>query len=488
VLKQDWLFPPRVAETEHAKVSQWFLQHWLGAEARTLKRWLMAVGAHHGQSKGPWIKDAHVGGTNIGATGSPEWQAARESLAMNLAAFFGADVRKVGLPDTAPANDAVLGFFAGSVAVADWIGSDERFFSAAVEDPPLKAEKRRARAADAVGAIGLGQFAAVQEVTFADLFAPIQSPNPLQHCAAEHCRAPGFWILEAPMGCGKTEAALLAASYLIAKGHARGLYFALPTQTTSNRIYERVGKWLENLLACSATLRLAHGASWLEDKQTLHVHPSVPPETTGQENRENPWAAQYWFSSSRRALLAPFGVGTVDQALLGVVAAKHFFVRLFGLAGKVVVLDEVHSYDLYTGTLLDLLVEQLLQLLHGHRPLRHLDPAASEAIAGRRAARVCRPKGIRASHSESRMRAFRSLSASDRLHRRPRHSRNSDPRTPFFASGRAPSLLWNLFRRSCRRVCAARRSRSGGPVGSQHGGRCPAELGCRPQRPAAGRS
>ena len=52
-----------------------------------------------------------------------------------------------------------------------------------------------------------------------------------------------------------------------------------------------------------------------------------------------------WFVSAKRALIAPFGVGTVDQALLSVVAAKHFFVRQFALAGKVVILDEIHSYD-----------------------------------------------------------------------------------------------------------------------------------------------
>ena len=48
--------------------------------------------------------------------------------------------------------------------------------------------------------------------------------------------------------------------------------------------------------------------------------------------------------------------------MLGVVAAKHFFVRQFGLAGKVVTLDEVHTYDFYTGTLLDVLIKRLRDL------------------------------------------------------------------------------------------------------------------------------
>lgn len=348
---------PQLAETDHAKVSQWFLQQWLGQPARDLKRWLMAVGAHHGQSKGSWIKDARGGGVDISRTGDSKWQDARYELADAVAAFFAPGTAPSALFDSPPPNDAVLGYFAGLVTVADWIGSDERFFSPAVEAPPLDPEQRRARAARAVAAIGLDQPPFVRSAAFTELFPPLAAPNALQQTAAARCRQPGLWILEAPMGCGKTEAALLAAGQLLAEGQARGLYFALPTQTTSNRIFERVARWLERLLHHHATLRLAHGASWLEDREMVQVRPGGE-----SESRENPWAAQYWFASARRALLAPFGVGTVDQALLGVVAARHFFVRLFGLAGKVVVLDEVHSYDLYTGTLLDLLIEQLLQL------------------------------------------------------------------------------------------------------------------------------
>lgn len=356
-------FPPQPAETDHAKVSQWFLQQWFDAEARKLKRWLMAVGAHHGQSKGPWIKDCRGGGIALtGTTGEQDWQRAREQLADEVTAFFGVLSRADLLPGEKSPDDAVLALFAGLVAVADWIGSDEHFFSPRADGPVLTSEKRRNLAADAVTAIGFDPAPRVHTVGFAELFRPLASPNQLQALAAEHCAQPGLWIIEAPMGCGKTEAALLAASRAIESSNARGIYFALPTQTTSNRIHTRVGNWMENLLQQGATLRLAHGASWLEDKQVLRVRPSARFENETEEDQENPWAAQYWFSSARRALLTSFGVGTVDQALLGVVAAKHFFVRLFGLAGKVVVLDEVHSYDLYTGTLLDILVEQLLQL------------------------------------------------------------------------------------------------------------------------------
>ncbi len=69
-----------------------------------------------------------------------------------------------------------------------------------------------------------------------------------------------------------------------------------------------------------------------------------------------------WFHPLKRALLEPFGVGTIDQALMAVLCVRHAFVRAFGLAGKVVILDEVHSYDMYTGTLLDRLVDLLLRV------------------------------------------------------------------------------------------------------------------------------
>ncbi|MCG8038454.1 MAG: CRISPR-associated helicase Cas3', partial [Candidatus Thiodiazotropha taylori] len=69
-----------------------------------------------------------------------------------------------------------------------------------------------------------------------------------------------------------------------------------------------------------------------------------------------------WFNQSKRGLLAPFAVGTIDQALMAVMNVKHGFVRAFGLAGKVVILDEVHTYDAYTSTLLEALIDLLRQL------------------------------------------------------------------------------------------------------------------------------
>src|SRR5207248_6281763 len=82
-----------------------------------------------------------------------------------------------------------------------------------------------------------------------------------------------------------------------------------------------------------------------------------------EEKRPSAVVAEEWFARNKKqALLAPFGVGTIDQALLAVLQTRHVFVRLFGLAGKCVVLDEVHAYDAYMTTLMERLLRWLAAL------------------------------------------------------------------------------------------------------------------------------
>lgn len=322
-------------ETDHAKVSQKALQDILSAD--NLRFWAAIVGAHHGHLHGDRLLPL--------ADDGPAWSAERRRLVAELVQEFG------HLPDQPPpsCDCATLWFNAGLIAVADWLASDERTF------PPsevLDAARIRQRADAQLAQIGFRPVSCEPGKSFSDLF-PFPEPNPLQARLAESVRNPGVYVVEAPMGCGKTEAALIAAYNLLATGRATGIYFALPTQVTSNRIHKRVAEFIDRLSPGAGT-RLIHGNSWLmETNQPLA-------DSCGGGTKDH--AGRDWFASPRRALLAPFGVGTVDQALLGVVAAKHFFVRQFALAGKVVILDEVHSYDLYTGTLLGLLVARLREL------------------------------------------------------------------------------------------------------------------------------
>jgi CRISPR-associated endonuclease/helicase Cas3 len=346
-------------ETDHAKVSQWTLQQLFNGD-EDLFDWAMAVGAHHGRIKGQRLTKLNLSGS----IGDAKWDGWRQSLARELIARFG------DLPAKAPAG-AMLWWVAGLITVADWIGSDETWFP---PDGSLADNQRSERAVAALNDIQWHSAALESGLAFAELF-PGYHATALQRAVFEQVTRPGTYLIEGAMGCGKTEAALAAAYHLIADGQAGGLYFALPTQTTSNKIHERVERFLRRIETRPHDLRLAHGSAWLREDFHLPVFAASFTSTSSPKSRVNESgedevlitrdhvrAGRSWFASGKRALLSSFGVGTVDQALLGIVAAKHFFVRQFGLAGKVVILDEIHTYDLYTGTLLDQLLRRLREL------------------------------------------------------------------------------------------------------------------------------
>jgi CRISPR-associated endonuclease/helicase Cas3 len=326
-------------EADHAKISQFTLQKIV---ADSFRLWAAVIGAHHGNIKGDRIayisEDNHVG-----------WEAERLRLVRELMVAFGPLPSELG-------NEAAWWMTAGLITVADWIGSDEEMFPQTWTD---SLDSRRQRARAALLAIPWEPPKAKIGFSFTDLFPGYQA-NEIQSATMEKITEPGLYIIEGPMGCGKTEAALSAAYRIISSGKATGIYFALPTQITSNRIHLRVESFLNQVIQQASDLYLIHSGSWLIHPAPLHqLRSSKPGDAEADEHIR---AGRSWFTSAKRAILAPFGVGTVDQALLGIVAAKHFFVRQLGLAGKVVILDEVHTYDLYTSTLIDKLIERLLEL------------------------------------------------------------------------------------------------------------------------------
>lgn len=284
------------------------------------------VGRHHGVPP----KESYTASCN--AYGGDAWQKRREEL---LALIMG----ERGWPDVSSKTQALL--LMGLTTVADWIGSGELFDEPQKDWAPLVRK--------AVDHAGFLPLSLQTGLSFEALFG--FSPREVQQAFIDQVSGPGVYILEAPMGMGKTEAALYAAYRMLEQGKAGGIYFALPTQLTSNKIHDRVNAFLSRILlqdSLQAPL-LLHGKAWLKT-------------FSEQEMGEDAAPGKPWFQSGKRGLLAPFAVGTIDQALMAVIRVRHSAVRAFGLAGKVVIIDEIHSYDTYTGTIIDELVALLREL------------------------------------------------------------------------------------------------------------------------------
>lgn len=165
-------------------------------------------------------------------------------------------------------------------------------------------------------------------------------------------KTPGVMILEAPMGHGKTEAALAAAEILMNRFGLGGAAFFLPSQATSNAMFTRMTQWARHQPdAVRVAVELAHGQAELNAEFACLESGHVQIEQGEADG--DPLQTHAFFRGRKTKLLANLVVGTVDQLLMAALNRKHVMLRQLGLIGKVVILDECHAYDAYMNTYLD---------------------------------------------------------------------------------------------------------------------------------------
>ncbi|GAA5533412.1 CRISPR-associated helicase Cas3' [Deinococcus aluminii] len=368
--------------TPHGVVSEAVLPDfltWLGWPDTLAHRVADTVGCHHGFRVGKHELDL-----SESQRGDKRWAQVRRELCRLVTTGVGASYQAV--PTVSDLSPAAFMRLAGLTSFADWLGSSFPLptvtdFSA-YDDPAGYFQQARERARKTLTEIHWPVFAPLRPDVppIPEVFGYVVKggtfrPRPLQTALADalaEVDGPALVLVEAPMGEGKTEAAFYAHLQLQQAAGHRGLYVALPTQATGNAMYQRFADFLaEQSKAGGRTvvpdLQLAHGGTLLNDQfqqliaQTkLHHQRNAeadPAESDGYGVR-----AEEWFTQRKRSLLSEYGVGTVDQALLGVLGVAHQFVRLWGLGNRVVVLDEVHAYDTYTSQLIMALVAWLRAL------------------------------------------------------------------------------------------------------------------------------
>lgn len=258
--------------------------------------------------------------------------------------------------------------FAGLVMLADWIGSDTRYFPylASPDEDRTEIAAEGARAALAQIGLDTGSWRrtlADRELDFESLFG--RPPYPLQQALAERLSLDNdsrLLLIESETGSGKTEAALAWFYRLFAAGRVDSLYFALPTRVAARELYGRIDASIKRVFPDpdnrpSPVLLAVPGYVRADGEPAALPNPSglLWPDHPRDAVTETVWAAEH----PKRFLAAPIAVGTIDQALLSALQVKHAHLRSVCLDRALLVVDEVHASDPY-------MREILAHLLDGH--------------------------------------------------------------------------------------------------------------------------
>ncbi|MCX7170397.1 MAG: CRISPR-associated helicase Cas3' [Proteobacteria bacterium] len=248
-------------------------------------------------------------------------------------------------------------WIAGLITLADWLGSNMDWFPYREDiiEPDEYFQSALTRADKAITEADV--VADVVKRTYFEMF-PSYQPTPVQQAVLDLPTDGNSFLLviEETTGGGKTEAALAAAA-------GSAFFFGLPTMATANGIWRRTRE-------LGGQQALIHSKKWFM------------PDAM---DRASAWLNH----SGRQALLADIGVGTVDQAMIAVMYARYATLRLVGLAGKTLIIDEVHAYDAYMKRILEVLVEMQAKsggsviLLSATMPLSHRRDYAAAWCRGR---------------------------------------------------------------------------------------------------------
>ncbi|MFJ8364585.1 CRISPR-associated helicase Cas3' [Streptomyces sp. NPDC093984] len=337
-------------------------------EGSAVRRIAEIIGGHHGRfhrndyrRNAQWAVQERLGGRT--------WALQREVHAQAVHCLLG----EPKVPGAFGAGAAVL--VAGVVILADWLVSQADYVKGRQRtlESSLESHFHHSQA-DAPAVLREAGLEPVELAYpgFSKSYGIGGDPNPLQRSVMEELpaaakgRKGGILLVTAAPGDGKSETALEAVRALSQIFHTRGYAFLLPTMATSDQMYGRVAGSLRRQAAQGAGLTLLHSMAWLN---TAYADEDLEgggevlvcdgDEAPGSVRPEADLWPRRWLRGMKRALLAQFAVGTVDQALMSVLPVRHNALRLLGLSGKAFIVDEAHAYDPYMQVLLGRLLNWL---------------------------------------------------------------------------------------------------------------------------------
>lgn len=355
MLREAGIKDERTFDEPHGVLSAIILDRLLvadGMDKRTAKKIALVIGGHHGE----WINRTTFRQAT-GAAGREHWSNIQAELFTLMKESF--SVGDISIPSDPVDCNIFAAFLSGFTSVCDWIGSNETYFPYEANLMPTDEYLARAlqQAQGALNELGWHGWRSPGDQRSFEAIFPFP-PNPMQQAAINSIDLgavqPRLILVEYLTGGGKTELALYLADMMLNLFTQNGIYVAMPTQATSNQMFERMSQYLETRYPQQAiNLQLIHAQA----EHNPHYQQMQPQPV--REGNEDGLTAELWFQNRRRALLAPFAVGTIDQAMLSVLQTRHHFVRQYGLSNKTIIFDEIHAYDTYMNQIIERLLEWL---------------------------------------------------------------------------------------------------------------------------------
>lgn len=282
----------------------------------------------------------------------------------------------VEIKENACSNKILINLIEGIIILSDWIASQSSFINDLPYDTVYGSHFLEADAKALKFVDDNGLKAPVwksKDLGWLDINSHITQPNDMQQKIVENIdENTGFVFISAPMGNGKTEAAVYAASKMGAYANNSGIYFSLPTQATSDAMFERLvsndtplgGK----IFTGGYSVSLMHSNSLVArflDRISKKSGSPTPPvafadnaqiddEVSATNNFETD-SIQYisdFLISRKLGGMSALSVGTIDSLLDTTIPLKHNALRWLSVSGKTIVIDEAHSFDSYTTELI----------------------------------------------------------------------------------------------------------------------------------------
>jgi CRISPR-associated endonuclease/helicase Cas3 len=253
--------------------------------------------------------------------------------------------------DLLPSRPQFAHLFAGLVSLADWLGSDKRFFPFVKDLDQDYINHARTRARSAVSAIGLDVAGPRQVIAGRTGFKDVTgftTPNAQQSFVGSASLAEQLLILESETGSGKTEAAFWRFARLFEAGIVDGLYFALPTRSAAMQLHHRIQQMLKSFFGSHAPEAVLAVPGYIKagDAEGQALPDWQVRWDDDGDAAENKLVGRWAAENAKRYLAATIAVGTVDQAMLVALRVKHAHLRAAALSRSLLVIDEVHASDM----------------------------------------------------------------------------------------------------------------------------------------------